>query len=113
MTKRTVVLGMLGPTLDGAVAKGPARWERWRPSVALCQHEDFVVHRLELLYQRRFSALTDTLIKDLHHVSPETVVRAVPIELEDPWDFEQVYGALHDFARGYPFAPAEEDYLVH
>ena len=29
------------------------------------------------------------------------------------WDFEQVYGALHDFATGYPFVPDQEDYLVH
>ena len=25
------------------------------------------------------------------------------LPLADPWDFEEVYGALHDFARGYPF----------
>jgi transcriptional regulatory protein RtcR len=33
--------------------------------------------------------------------------------LRDPWDFEEVYAALHDFARGYAFKPDEEDYLVH
>ena len=33
--------------------------------------------------------------------------------IADPWDFEEVYGALHDFARGYPFDPEREDYLVH
>ena len=32
----------------------------------------------------------------------------------DPWDFEEVYGALHDFARGLSRStPSEEDYLVH
>ena len=30
-----------------------------------------------------------------------------------PWDFEEVYGALHDFARAYPFQPDREDYLFH
>ena len=33
---RTVILGLLGPSLDNG--KGPERWERWRPSVSLCQH---------------------------------------------------------------------------
>ena len=35
------------------------------------------------------------------------------MDLTDPWDFEEVYGALHDFARAYPFDPEREDYLVH
>jgi len=111
MTKRTVVLGMLGPTLDGG--KGTARWERWRPSVAVCQHEDLLVHRFELLHQPRFAGLAETIVGDLKRVSPETEVRPVPIEIGDAWDFEAMYAALHDFARAYPFAPEREDYLVH
>ena len=31
----------------------------------------------------------------------------------DAWDFEEVYGNLHDFARAYPFDTDAEDYLVH
>ncbi len=51
--------------------------------------------------------------KDIAQVSPETKVRRHQIEFKDPWDFEEVYGGLHDFARGYPFDPDAEDYLVH
>ena len=43
--KRLVILGLLGPSLDNG--KGPQRWERWRPTVSLCQHDDLIVHRLE------------------------------------------------------------------
>ncbi|HVY61633.1 MAG TPA: RNA repair transcriptional activator RtcR family protein, partial [Planctomycetota bacterium] len=49
-----VVIGMLGPVLDSG-PHGPARWERWRPTVALCQHEDLEVARLELLHDRKFT----------------------------------------------------------
>jgi len=35
------------------------------------------------------------------------------IEFGDPWDFEQVYGALHDFARAYSFNTETEEYLIH
>src|SRR5512132_1708165 len=111
MAKRTVVLGMLGPTLDGG--KGTARWERWRPSVAVCQHEDLLVHRFELLYQPRFAGIAGTVTADIARVSPETEGRPTPLEIGDAWDFEAVYAALHDFARAYPFAPEREDYLVH
>ena len=35
------------------------------------------------------------------------------MELRNPWDFEEVYGALHDFVSAYPFDTEREDYLVH
>jgi transcriptional regulatory protein RtcR len=111
-SKPLVVIGMLGPTLDSAPT-GPARWERWRPTVALCQHEDLEVARLELIYQKRFIRLADAIVEDIARVSPTTEVRRHIVEIENPWDFEEVYGALHDYARAYPFKPDAEDYLVH
>ena len=47
--KKTVVIGFLGTQLDFA-GKGSQRWEKWRPTVGLCQQEDLLVHRLELLH---------------------------------------------------------------
>jgi transcriptional regulatory protein RtcR len=35
------------------------------------------------------------------------------VRLADPWDFEEVYAALHDFLHGYAFDPEREDYLLH
>lgn len=112
MAKRLVVIGMLGPTLDNSET-GARRWSRWRPTVAVCQDPAMVVSRFELLYDPKFTALAELISKDLVQVSPETKVNAVKLPLRDPWDFEEVYGALHDFARSYPFDPEREDYLVH
>jgi len=109
--RKTVVLGMLGTTLDNG--KGPQRWTRWRPTVALCQQEDLLVHRLELLHPPNATALADTLSADIRQVSPETVVRRTPLALLNPWDLEETYGALLDYVRGYAFNPEAEDYLVH
>lgn len=106
-----VVLGLVGPTLDAG--QGSKRWERWRPTVAVCQHEDLLVDRFELVHQPSFSALAATLARDLAQVSPETEVRLHQVELGDAWDFESVYSALRDLAQAYPFAPEREDYLVH
>ncbi|MEJ2200680.1 MAG: RNA repair transcriptional activator RtcR, partial [Desulfuromonadaceae bacterium] len=87
--------------------------ERWRPTVALCQQEDLLIDRFELLYQSRYRKLLDDLTADIGLVSPETEVVPHLLELEDPWDFENVFAALHQFARNYPFDPEHEDYLVH
>lgn len=111
MTKKSVVIGLLGPVLDNG--KGAARWEKWRPTVALCQHADFVIDRLELLYQAQFIALANMVEADIKQVSPETLVRRHAVEFQNAWDFQEVYGALHDFARGYKFNTEREDYLVH
>jgi transcriptional regulatory protein RtcR len=107
----TVVLGLLGTTLDQG--RGPARWDTWRPTIAACQHEDLLISRFELLYPKRFEQLAAAVQADIAHVSPETEVRLWPHDTADPWDFEEVYGALHDFVRAYPFDPDAEDYLVH
>jgi transcriptional regulatory protein RtcR len=111
MDRKNVAIGLLGATLDSG--KGSERWERWRPTVALCQHEDLLIHRFELLYQKKFAGLARTVIDDIGTVSPETDVRSGEIELADPWDFEEVYGALHDFSAGYEFDTDREEYLIH
>jgi transcriptional regulatory protein RtcR len=111
MKRRCVVIGLLGTTIDRA--QGPKRWESWRPTVAACQHEDLLIDRFELLYPARFKAVAETVRDDIRHVSPETEVRLVLDEAADPWDFEDVYGTLHDFARAYSFDTDAEDYLVH
>lgn len=111
MTRPVVVFGILGATLDAGT--GPNRWKRWRPTVALGQHDDFAVARLELLHARAHAELARVVTADLRQVSPSTEVRSVPFETADPWDFEEVYAALHDVARGYAFRPEREEYLVH
>ena len=110
-TKPVVILGMLGPSLDSG--EGPSRWNKWRPTVALAQDPAMAVARIELLYDPKYTTLAELVAKDVKQVSPETEVRQTKLTVKDPWDFEEVYGALHDFARGYAFEPDREDYLVH
>lgn len=109
--KTRVVIGFLGSTLDQG--KNPDRWQRWRPTVAMCQHEDLVVDRLELLHGRPHIALATRVEKDIGQVSPETLVRRHLVDFRDPWDFEEVYARLHEFARAYRFDTEAEDYLVN
>lgn len=112
MRRPLVVFGFLGSTVDAG--GGTDRWERWRPTVALGQFEDLRVDRLVLWTDlARNAALVRTVTADLGTVSPETQVLPLDFQLGNPWDFEEVFGALLDYARGYPFDPEREDYLVH
>jgi transcriptional regulatory protein RtcR len=104
-----VVIGFFGTTLDAA--QGAQRWQRWRPTLSALQHEDLLVSRLELLAVRPEAAAQ--LVEDAKRVSPETEVVVHPFAVENAWDFEQMYEALHDFAHRYPFDPDRERYLVH
>jgi transcriptional regulatory protein RtcR len=110
--RRLTVIGFVGSTLDQG-KRGPARWERWRPTVSLCQHEDLRVDRLVLLHGSRYEGLAKAIAADVVQVSPETTVQLEVIEIADPWDLEETYGALRDFARRYPFDPTRDDYLAH
>jgi transcriptional regulatory protein RtcR len=109
--RRRTVFGILGTTLD--VGTQDKRWEKWRPTVALCQHDNLLVDRLELIHDRQYTTLASQIADDVASVSPETELRRTVIDFKDPWDFEEVYGALHDFVRNYPFDAEAEDYLVN
>lgn len=110
-SKPLVVLGLLGSTLDAGFA--PSRWDRWRPTVDLFRHEDLRIDRFELLHQPRFNDVAGQIVADARRLSPESAIRQHTITFDDPWDLEEVYGALHDFALDYPFDPESEEYLVH
>lgn len=110
--KRKIVIGFLGTQMD--LGAGPGRWEKWRPTVALGQHEDFQADRIELLVdQRRFNNLVKTVQTDLRQLSPQTDVRVHDVHVKDPWDFELMYSALFDFSRRYPFDLEHEEYFIH
>lgn len=112
MARKKVIFGFIGTVLD-YVGKGRDRWEKWRPTISLCQQDDLIVDRLELLHDSRSRGLFDRLRQDIAAISPETEVVSVEVNLRDPWDFEEVYGTLHDFAHGYAFDTEAEDYLIH
>ncbi|MQP68105.1 AAA domain-containing protein [Niveispirillum sp. SYP-B3756] len=110
--KRTVVIGVLGTVLD-FVGRGKDRWSRWRPTVSVCMQDDLRIDRFELLHDTHSQGLARQIGEDIGAVSPATAVRPHIMALRNPWDFEEVYGKLLDFARAYPFDTEAEDYLIH
>ena len=94
MAKKTVVIGLAGPTLDARGGKD--RWQRWRPTVSIGQHDDLLVDRFELLCQEKYLWLGEQLATDFKQVSPDTEVNIHPANFPKPWDFGAVYAELLD-----------------
>ena len=109
--KKQVAVSFLGTVLDSGFGQG--RWQKWRPNVAMNQRQDFHLDRIELFYSEKYRDLADHVKADIQQVSPHTAVNLVPMELENPWDFSEVYTKLHDWAAGYTFDTEEETYLTH
>ncbi len=105
--KKNVVIGFLGTNLDAGKRR------RWRPSVQITEHADFPISRLELIHSRRWSGLAEKIKSDIEATSPQTEVLLHCIEIRDPWDFEEMYGAMYDFARDYGFDEEREEYHIH
>jgi transcriptional regulatory protein RtcR len=111
MTKPITVISFLGTQLDSGTST--ARWEKWRPTVALAQHDDLQLGTLELIYPTPYTALMARVVQDVVDASPATTVNPVRMDLANPWDFGEVYAALYDWARGYDFDTEARDYWVH
>ncbi|GAA6159923.1 DNA-binding transcriptional regulator RtcR [Ruegeria sp. HU-ET01832] len=104
---KNVVIGFLGTQLD----MGKKR--RWKPTPSLTIHDQFNVDRLELLHDHKFNRLAHQVKREIEELSPQTEVLLRRMDLADPWDFQEVYGKLFDFARAYGFDEDREQYHVH
>jgi transcriptional regulatory protein RtcR len=109
--KRKVIIGFLGTQLDSGLSN--TRWEKWRPTVSLAQHDELQIDRLELMHDVRNVALAQRVQADFAQLSPATEVRLAEMNLANPWDFGEVYGALYDWVGSYPFDTDKEDYWAH
>lgn len=110
--KKKVGIGFLGTTLDRS-APNENRWNLWRPTVAACMQPDLPMDRYEILFQMNSKKLLDLVVADIKKVSPKTEIVLHQIEFDDPWDFEEVFGKLHEFANNYSVKLDQEDYYLN
>ena len=108
--RKTTVVSILGSALDAA--KGEDRWNTWRPTVAMCCHEELLIDELVLIHQKREKKLLESVVEDIASVSPETKIIPVQVDWRDAWDFEEVYEKLHGVSRQLAFEPEANDLLV-
>ena len=109
-----VLVSLLGSTLDGAgKTRGLARWNVWRPSVALAMQSDLHFDRYHLIYQPKFEGLKKRVVEDIKQCSPSTEVIPEAIVMDDPWDFEEVYSKLYEYSRSHDFSGEDDNYYIH
>lgn len=109
-----ILISLLGSTLDGhSKARGLARWNVWRPSVALAMQNDLRFDRYYLIYQPKFDGLKQAIVNDIKQCSPATEVIPEALPMDDPWDFEEVYGKLYEFSCNHDFSGEEDNYFIH
>jgi transcriptional regulatory protein RtcR len=105
------VIGFIGTQLDGITSA--KRWEKWRPTVSLAQHDDLQINSFELFHDKVHQHLANTVKADLLELSPQSTVNLHVSTLKNPWDFEEVYSWLYDWLQGFAFTPDSVDYLAH
>jgi len=109
--RAVVIISPLGITLDAP--SGPDRFGVWRPSVALVQNPKLRVSRYYLLAEKKHFALLGRVADDIRAVSPRTEVIPYGLDIRDPWNVDEVFGALLDFAERISFDEEKEECLVH
>lgn len=109
---KTTAISILGTNLDQR-GRGPKRWDKWRPTVSLCQQDDLIIDRLIILHEPNFAKLADLTKSDIASISPETLVEFYQVDFDNPWDFESVYAQLYDFSQNQQFNIDENEYLIH
>ncbi|WP_312966663.1 RNA repair transcriptional activator RtcR [Acinetobacter gerneri] len=110
-SKKTVVIGFVGSTLDQGMK--PDRWQRWRPTLSLLMHDDLIIDEMVLLHDKRSHNLVNHLRQDALEISPQTQIQGVKVNIRDAWDFSDMYGVLYDFVKSYQFDTDHYDYLLH
>jgi len=109
--KRNVVLSLVDPIWD-SVEVG-AKASKWKPTLSLCSQPDFPVSRIELLAQESYADLAKDVANRIRTSSPTTEVNLTIRPFADIWDFEEVYGLLHDWISELEFDLESANYFAH
>ena len=113
MKAKTLVISVLGTQKDAHGGAGPSRWDTWRPTIGLVQQDDLPIDELHLIFSSKFMYLAERIRADIASVSPETRVVFDVIELNNPWDFEEVYEKFYDYSKSPLFHNDKTNYYIH
>lgn len=87
-----------------------SRWKKFRPSVAICMHEELTIDNYYIIYSKKFEYLLEMIIKDVAVVSPSTIVIPVEIEFDDFYDPMETLFKQLEFVKSLPL---EKEYMIN
>src|SRR5256885_16084616 len=108
--RKTVIVGLLGSVLDSGFHE--ERWNRWRPTVSLCRHNDLPISRFELIHLKTHQDTAKYVAADIQRVCSNIEVRLTLQELTNPWDFEEEFERHITFARHSPLLLWSKTYWI-
>ena len=106
-----IVYSFIGVALDQK--KNGDKINHWRPTIALATSNEIHFDELHLLWQSNYRSLSEELIAELKERAPQLKVVSHIVDFDDPWDFEEVYSKLYDFAAEQKPDPEANDYYIH
>jgi len=109
MEKKNIIFGHLGKYRDRFDEKNPSRW---RPSLSMFGFKNFPVHSFHLLYRLDEKEVACSIKAEIAKISKKTEVVLHPLDITDPFDFQEVYTKLYRFCDGMKaqFRPELENY---
>lgn len=110
---KTTVISVLGTQKDAHGGRSQSRWNTWRPTIGLVQQESLPIDELHIIVEKEFTDLANRIKEDISLVSPETRVFFDFIELNDPWDFEEVYEKFYTYSKLPCFHEEKTNYYIH
>lgn len=110
---KTIAISILGIHKDAEGGTGPERWDTWRPTIGLVQQKQLPINELHLIFDKDFLSLAKRIKDDIAEVSPKTTVIFDIVNLNDPWDFEEVYAKFYDYSKNECFRDETADYYIH
>jgi transcriptional regulatory protein RtcR len=105
MKKKIVVYGVLGTGLD--------RPGKWRPTLNLFRQPGLDISRLHLIHAPKDSLLAHDIKKEIEGISSRYAVTLEPLDIKDPWDFEEIYKQFNGLFQKAGFDTGKEEYLFH
>ncbi len=108
MATSNVVFSFYDPELDSP-AEDPKE-QKWRPTISLLSDSEFKIDRLVFLVDPKFETAGDKLIEEFATTSPGTVIEKEIFDIEDIWDYAEVFAYLYDLSERYAFTESESYY---
>lgn len=107
------LFSFLGAILDKKVNRSGAE-NIWRPSLAVLDNtNDIHFDEYHIVWQSKFSDIASDILQELRERAGDTKIIDHEINLDDPWDFEEVYGKLFDLAEELNFQSEKDENYIH
>lgn len=103
------LIGFLGVDKDSR-GFNDKRWSRFRPSIAICAHEELNISNYYIIYQNKFKDKLEFLVSDIKSINPK--INIIPVEI----NFSDIFDPMETLEKQLEFVSSldeEQEYLIN